>query len=282
MRFSVLVSGSTGNALYVETDEVRLLIDAGVSGRQMEQLLAEYRVAPEQLDAIVISHEHIDHVKGVGVLARRYRLPVYANAATWKAMPSQVGEIPEELRRFFDTGKSFRIGDLDIETFSTSHDAADPVGFCFYHGSAKLGLATDLGYMSSKVMDKVRDAQVLILESNHDVEMLRMGRYPWDVKRRILSDVGHLSNESAGDALVEMLHRGANFRQVYLAHLSQENNLPELAHMTVENILRQAQVEVGKEIELSLTYPNRPTPLTEVFFQVEDTPRSILPTGRRR
>lgn len=264
MRFSVLVSGSTGNALYVETDEVRLLIDAGVSGRQLEQLLAGHRVDPGQLDAIIISHEHIDHVKGVGVLARRYHLPVYANPATWQAMPTQVGDIPEELRRYFDTGTTFHIGDVEIESFSTSHDAADPVGFCFYHGKAKLGLATDLGYMSRKVMDKVRDAQVLILEANHDVEMLRMGRYPWDVKRRILSDVGHLSNEAAGDALAEMLHRGAAIRHVFLAHLSQENNLQELAHMTVEHILRQAQVEVGKDIQLAPTYPNRPTPLMEV------------------
>jgi len=264
MRFSVLVSGSTGNALYIETEEVRLLIDAGVSGRQLEQLLAVYRVRPDQLDAIVVSHEHIDHVKGIGVLSRRYRLPVYANAATWRAMPSQVGEIPEELRCVFETGKTFSIGDLDIESFSISHDAADPVGFCIVHGTAKLGLATDLGYVSRKVMDKVRDAHVLILEANHDVEMLRMGPYPWDVKRRILSDVGHLSNDSAGDALAEMLNRGANIRHVFLAHLSQENNLQELAHMTVEHILRQEQVEVGKDVTLSPTFPDRPTPLMEV------------------
>lgn len=264
MRFSVLASGSTGNALYLETDEVRLLVDAGVSGRQLEQLLAAYHVSPGQLDAIVVSHEHIDHVKGIGVLARRYRLPIYANAATWQAMPSQVGEIPEELRRFFDTGKTFCIGDVEIESFSTSHDAADPVGFCFYHGPAKLGLATDLGYMSHKVMDKLRDAHVLILESNHDVEMLRMSRYPWDVKRRILSDIGHLSNEAAGDALAAMLNRGASIRHVFLAHLSQENNMLELAHMTVEQILRQADVDVGKDIRLAPTYPDRPTPLMEV------------------
>lgn len=264
MRFSVLASGSTGNALYIETDEVRLLVDAGLSGRQLEQLLAEHRIGLNQLDAILISHEHIDHVKGVGVLARRYQLPVYANSGTWRAMPAQVGEIPEGQCRVFETGRWFRIGDLEIESFPTSHDAAEPVGFCFYHGEAKLGLATDLGYVSRKVMEKVRDSHILILEANHDVEMLRMSRYPWEVKRRILSDTGHLSNESAGDALLEILKMGSAIRQVFLAHLSQENNLQELAHLTVEHCLRREQIEVGKELTLAATFPDRPTPLKPV------------------
>jgi phosphoribosyl 1,2-cyclic phosphodiesterase len=264
MRFSMLASGSTGNALYIETNEARLLVDAGLSGRQLEQLLAEHRVGPDQLDAILISHEHIDHVKGVGVLARRYQLPVYANRSTWEAIPAQVGEIPEAQCRIFETGKYFRIGDLEIESFPTSHDAAEPVGFCFYHGEMKLGLATDLGYMSRKVMEKLRDSHILILEANHDVEMLRMSRYPWEVKRRILSDTGHLSNESAGDALLEILKMGSTIREVFLAHLSQENNLQELAHLTVEHCLRQEQIEVGKELRLAHTFPDRPTPLQDV------------------
>ncbi|MBO2531316.1 Phosphoribosyl 1,2-cyclic phosphodiesterase [Planifilum fulgidum] len=267
MKYSVLASGSTGNALYIETDQVRLLVDAGLSGKQLEQHLRSIGVDPKTLTAILISHEHIDHVKGLGVFARRYNIPVYMNEATWSALPSSVGAINEACRNVLESGAVLEIGDLKIETFEVSHDAAEPIGFRFQRGNESLALVTDLGYVSRRIIDRVSGVDALIFESNHDVNMLRMGSYPWNVKRRILSDVGHLSNEDAGEALAEIL--AGNGEQVSLAHLSQENNLMELAHMTVRQFLEEADLNVGRDVHLWETYPDRPTPL-----------RSVKATGR--
>lgn len=260
MRFSVLASGSTGNAAYIETENIRLLIDAGLSGKQIVHLLRKIGVQPEQLDAILLTHEHSDHVKGLGVMARRYGLPVYTNEATWQALPKAVGDIPEGQRRILETGAARAFADLEVATFGTSHDAAEPMGFCFYHGEAKLSLMTDLGYVSDKIKAHVRGSDVIICEANHDIEMLRMGRYPWNLKRRILSDVGHLSNEDAGEALLDILDNRP--QAVYLAHLSRDNNMIDLAQMTVSHILREAGVDVGNDVQLHETYHDRPTPLT--------------------
>ena len=262
MRFSILASGSTGNAAYIETDNVRLLIDAGISGKHLITLLDSIGVKPESLDALLITHEHIDHVKGLGVVARRYGLPIYTNEATWQALPKTVGDIDEQQKHILPTDGAMTFADVEVETFGTSHDAAEPMGFCFYHRKTKLSFMTDLGYVSEKIKAKVRESDVIICESNHDIDMLRMGRYPWNVKRRILSDVGHLSNEDAGDALVDIV--GSTCRDVYLAHLSLDNNMTDLARMTVENILREAGVEVGKEVKLHDTYHDRATPLVEL------------------
>lgn len=262
MRFSILASGSTGNAIYIETDRVRLLVDAGLSGRQLETLLHRIDVRPESLDALLITHEHADHVKGLGVMARRYGLPIYTNEATWQALPRSVGEIDERQKHILATGTAMTFSDVEVETFGTSHDAAEPMGFCFYHRQAKLSLMTDLGYVSDKIKEKVRESDVLICEANHDTEMLRMGHYPWNVKRRILSDVGHLSNEDAGDALLDIID--SRSEHVYLAHLSRDNNMIDLARMTVTHILQEGGVEVGREVTLHDTYHDRPTPLMEV------------------
>lgn len=262
MRFSILASGSTGNAIYIETEKVRLLIDAGLSGKQMVALLDQIGVKPESLDALLLTHEHLDHVKGLGVMARRYELPVYTNEATWQSLPKTVGEIDESQKHVLATGTAMTFADLEVETFGTSHDAAEPMGFCFYHRKAKLSLMTDLGYVSDKIKVQVRESDVIICESNHDIEMLRMGRYPWNVKRRILSDVGHLSNEDAGDALLDIID--SRCKDVYLAHLSRDNNMIDLARMTVGQILQEAGLEVGKEVKLHDTYHDRPTPLMEL------------------
>ncbi|GGE05836.1 metallo-hydrolase [Marinithermofilum abyssi] len=262
MKFSVLASGSTGNAIYVETDRFRVLIDAGLSGKRLEKLLRSIGADPASLDAILVTHEHIDHVKGLGVFARRYRLPIHLNEATWRSLPSSVGKLEEDQCHLFDTGSALELGDLTIESFPISHDAAEPVGFCLHHGRETLGLVTDTGYVNRRIVDKVAGADALIFEANHDVEMLRMGAYPWNVKRRILSDVGHLSNEDAAEALLDILQGvGEN---VYLAHLSQDNNLTELAHLTVKDILQENGLRVGKDIRLQQTHPDRATPLRPV------------------
>jgi phosphoribosyl 1,2-cyclic phosphodiesterase len=272
LRFSVLASGSTGNAIYVETEKTRLLIDAGVAGKQIEAAMNEIAVSLTDLDAILVTHEHSDHIKGVGVVARKIvserkkerdlygqlEVPIYATEGSWHDLQGLMKEYAESCRRVIRTGDKLEFADLIVESFPLSHDAREPVGYVFHHGSSKLTLATDLGYMSSRVKDTIADSDAYILESNHDVNMLRIGPYPWHLKQRILGDKGHLSNEAAGEALLDILSERT--RDVYLAHLSQENNLPELAQLTVEGILDGG----GKRMNLHRTYPNKPTPLHEI------------------
>ncbi|SFI69346.1 MBL fold metallo-hydrolase [Thermoflavimicrobium dichotomicum] len=262
MRFSVLASGSSGNSIYIESERARVLIDAGLSGKQLEERLKQIGVHPSTLSAILVTHEHIDHVKGLGVLARRYQIPVYMNEATQKHLPTSVGTIPEKQQHLFHSQAIIEVEDLQIESFPVSHDAAEPVGYALHVDNETIAVVTDLGYVSQRIIEKVSGADTLIWESNHDVEMLRVGSYPWNVKRRILSDIGHLSNEDSGEALVDVLH--GKGEHVYLAHLSKDNNLSELAHLTVKEILEDAGLEVGKDVHLWETYADRPTPLRYV------------------
>lgn len=262
MKFSVLASGSKGNAIYIESATKRILVDAGLSAKQIETRLSQIGVPPASLDAILITHEHIDHVKGLGVLARRYRLDIYMNEPTWQHLPKQIGEIPSELWHPFSTATSLDLASLHIDSFAISHDAAEPMAFRIQEDDQSLSIVTDLGYVSQAIIDRVAGSDALIWESNHDIEMLRMGSYPWNVKRRILSDIGHLSNEDAGEALCQVLQ--GKGEQVYLAHLSQENNLIELAQMTVTHLLQEAGFTVGRHLSLYPTYEHRPTPLQEV------------------
>jgi phosphoribosyl 1,2-cyclic phosphodiesterase len=258
LRFTVLSSGSTGNAILVANDEAKVLIDAGLSAKRIEALLAEREVAASEISAIFVTHEHSDHIKGLGALARKHNLPIYANGATWEELDRHIGEVAVDNRRIMDTGGAVEIHSLAVESYAISHDAAEPVGYCFRDGEEKLGLATDLGYMSDKVKAQLKDCDVLILESNHDIELLRMGRYPWNIKRRILSDIGHLSNEAAAEGLYEIL--SSRMRRVYLAHLSRDHNMLDLARMTVSGILEQYGVRCGDNgPTLMDTYYDRPT-----------------------
>lgn len=258
MRYTILASGSSGNSLLVEQGDRRVLVDAGLSAKKIEQLMEERGVKGSELDAILVTHEHSDHIKGVGALARKHDLPVYANERTWEALNKQLGELAEEQVRIMETGSVLEFDSLQIESYPISHDAAEPVGYCFYDGEHKLSLATDLGYVSTKVKEKIVDSDAVILESNHDIEMLRMGRYPWNVKRRILGDTGHLSNEAAGEALCDVM--SGQTETVYLAHLSRDHNMMDLAKLTVNTILEDRGMEAGdRRIELKDTYFDRAT-----------------------
>jgi phosphoribosyl 1,2-cyclic phosphodiesterase len=247
---SVLASGSRGNCAIVASERTRILVDAGVSCREtfkrMKSLgvkspdMRSQEIEPRSLSAIVITHEHSDHVYGLATLAKKLRIPVFMTGAThqaWsRAVRNQVGERPK-LEKFecFESGRSFQIGDIAVRPFTIPHDAADPVGFTFRCEGVKIGIATDLGYLPASVRDHLRGCDVLVLESNHDLEMLRVGPYPWSVKQRVMSRVGHLSNEALADFFRNDYDNSATF--VVLAHLSEENNHPEIARRGAEKAL---------------------------------------------
>ncbi|WP_164670530.1 MBL fold metallo-hydrolase [Virgibacillus doumboii] len=258
LRFSVLASGSTGNAFYIESEKERLLVDAGLSGKQMNRLLSEVQVDPANLTGILVTHEHSDHIKGLGIIARKYNLPIYANEKTWNAMNNSIGTISLDQKFHFGMEQVKTFGDIDVESFGVSHDAAEPMFFTFHHKGKKVALVTDLGYVSERIKKTVEDADAYIFEANHDVSMLRMGRYPWNVKRRILGDSGHVSNEDCGLALTDIITNRT--KRIYLAHLSQDNNMKDLARMSVDSVLR----ERGIELDLCDTDPKTPTALYEV------------------
>ncbi|RXJ02809.1 MBL fold metallo-hydrolase [Anaerobacillus alkaliphilus] len=262
LKFSVLASGSTGNAIYVATEKQRILVDAGLSGKAMEELFKKIDCCPSELDAILVSHEHSDHIKGVGILARKYDIPIYANEKTWQAMEGHLGKVSLDQKFVFRMEETRAFGDLDIESFGVSHDAAEPMFYVFHHEGKKLSVITDTGYVSDRMKGTIKESDVYIFESNHDMNMLRMGKYPWSVKRRILSDVGHVSNEDAAIALAEVI--GTKKTRVYLAHLSKDNNMKDLAHLTVKQTLAEQGHEVGDDLRLFDTDPAKPTELVAV------------------
>ena len=262
LQFSVLASGSTGNAFFVEDGQHSFLVDAGFSGKQMEALFQQIDRDISKLSGIFVTHEHSDHIKGIGVIARKYNLPIYANEKTWNAMDGHIGEIPTEQKFIFNMESVKSFGSTDIESFGVSHDAAEPMFYVFHNSGKKIVLITDTGYVSDRVKGIISNAEAYVFESNHDVQMLRMGRYPWNIKRRILSDVGHVSNEDAAIAMSDVI--GDHTKSVYLAHLSLDNNMKELARMAVTQTLAGRGLIVGEQFDIYDTDPKIPTILTAV------------------
>lgn len=258
LEFSVLASGSTGNAFFIQSKDHRLLVDAGLSGKQMDLHFKEIGVDPSTLSGILVTHEHSDHIKGVGIFARKYNLPIYANEKTWKAMDGKLGKLSTDQKFHFATDSVQTFGDIDVESFRVSHDAAEPMFFAFHKNDTKVALVTDLGYVSERIKKVVEGADAYIFEANHDVDMLRMSHYPWSVKQRILGDLGHVSNIDSGLALADII--GNETERIYLAHLSQDNNMKDIARMTVDQVLQ----ERGIDVPLLDTDPDRATALYEV------------------
>lgn len=221
----VLASGSKGNAIYISDGRTSILMDAGLSGIEIQRRMQAAQLDIQDLNAIVVSHEHSDHVRGVGVISRRYKLPVYITKATANAAATQLGRIHE--MHHFDIGQTFAIKELAIHPFATSHDAQDPAGFTVARNGRKVGIATDLGIATGMVKQHLKTCSLLVLEANHDPAMLAGGPYPWPLKQRIKSRNGHLSNQESRDLLGEIKHDG--LRHVILAHLSEVNNTPEKA-----------------------------------------------------
>ncbi len=259
MRVCTIASGSSGNCVYVGSANTHLLIDAGVSCKRIIGGAEEAGVDTDELSAVLITHEHIDHVKSLGVLARKKGIPIYTTKRTWEAIlrDRRLGKIPEGLEHFICPDEDFEIGDIAVRAFSTSHDAADPVGFRFREGKKSFAVATDLGCYNDYTLENLDGLDGVLLESNHDVRMLEAGPYPYPLKRRILSSSGHLSNESAGKLISSILHDGMRF--IMLGHLSKMNNYPELALETVS-----AEVTFGdnpyraSDFEMETAAPDAP------------------------
>ncbi len=233
----VLASGSKGNAIRISDGRTSILLDAGLSGIEIERRLADADHGMNNVDAIVVSHEHSDHIKGVGVLARRYKIPVYLSLETHKASEHLLGSLPKAVH--FQCGNVFRINTLVIRPFSLSHDAADPAGFTIARDNIKIGIATDLGIATEMVKSHLKGCNALILEANHDPEMLIKGPYPWPLKQRVKGRTGHLSNNESCMLLKELMHDDLGC--VILAHLSETNNTPEKALGEVGLALQQVR-----------------------------------------
>lgn len=250
LLFCSIASGSSGNCYLIASQDTKILLDAGVSGKRITESLIKIGIDPEEISAILITHEHTDHIKGAGIFSRKYDIPIYANHETWHMMRSQIGKVKEDNIKTFLTKEPFYLGDIQVKSFPIPHDAAEPVGFSFYREETQISIATDLGYMTDVILDEIVHADFLVLEANHDIEMLKMGRYPWYLKKRILGESGHLSNIDAGKVLIHMLERNSKERQVLLAHLSHENNFPEMAYQTIKNILEEEKYFIGQHIHI--------------------------------
>lgn len=230
-NFCSLYSGSSGNSLFVETEHTKLLIDAGVSSKKIEKALIDINVEPSSLDGILITHEHSDHVQGLGTFSKKFDLPVFVNQKTLDAMPKQKDKISSNHIKTFNISDKFSIGDLDIQSFSIPHDAVNPCGFNIWNQNKKISIATDIGHMTNDILKHLEESLFIMLEANYDPEVLRCSSYPFPLKSRIAGPTGHLSNELAGKTISYLLKSG--LKNAMLGHLSKESNFPELAYQTV-------------------------------------------------
>ena len=248
LEFASIASGSSGNCIYVASSHTRLLIDAGLSGKRIEAGLSELSLTGYDIDALLVTHEHNDHVDGVGIMSRRYDIPVYATEGTWENMPGKVGRIKPSNKNALYSGETLMINDLMIQPFPIPHDAAQPVGYSITDGSAKITVATDIGHITDEVRENIKDSNILLIESNHDVDMVKTGPYPYPLKQRVLSDFGHLSNDNCGKILGDVITD--TLKYIFLGHLSKENNTPALAFETVKSRLEAEGVVIGGDVNM--------------------------------
>lgn len=262
IQFSILASGSSGNCTYVESATTRIMVDAGLSGKRIEALFRQIDREVRDLDAILVTHEHSDHIKGVGILSRKYNLPIYANRKTWQAMEGKLGKIAPELIHYIEPETMMTIGDIDIQSYEVSHDAIHPQFYAFQKAKKQFVMLTDTGYVSDKLRSQLKNASAYLIESNHEVEILRYGKYPWSLKQRILSDKGHLSNEDGALAMLDLI--GENTDAVYLGHLSRDNNTKEIAMSSFSDTLLYHDSGVGVDYQIFMTDPEQATDLREI------------------
>lgn len=258
MKFCSLYSGSSGNSIFVSSKQTKILIDAGLPGKKIDEALKTIGEEANGMDGILITHEHSDHVKGVGVLSRKYNIPIYANDKTWSAMENSIGKIKDSNIKIIDRRSTINIGDLEVKSFAIPHDAIAPCGYTVSSSDKRVSIATDFGTFTEEIKDNIKDSDVILLESNHDVGMLKYGPYPYNLKRRILSEVGHLSNEDCGRAIIE-ISKIALGKKIILGHLSNTNNNPDLALQTVLSTIEENGLTQGEDILLSMANRYNPS-----------------------
>ena len=250
LKYCSIGSGSSGNCHYIGYKDTNILVDAGLSGKRISTGLEDLNIDASKLKGIFITHEHSDHIKGAGIISRKYDIPIFANIKTWCAMKDKLGQIEDRNMKVFENDKSYSLGDLIIRPFSISHDASDAVGYNFYADNEKMSIATDIGKITDNIRRHLYKSKLVVLESNYDPNMLMMGSYPYALKKRVMSEVGHLSNEDAANFCVELIKEGT--KRILLAHLSKENNFPELAYETSKRILTQNNIIVGQDVKLDV------------------------------
>ena len=261
LKFCSLYSGSTGNSLFIESDNVKLLVDSGVSAKKVEDGLNSIGVNINDIDAILVTHEHSDHIQSLGTISKKFNIPVYANQKTWDAMPLQKDKITDNNIRLFNNEDKFEIGDFVIHPFSIPHDSANPCGFSFLCDKNKFSIATDLGHMTNNIIDNLEGSSFLFLEANYDPEVLKCSRYPYLLKTRISGPNGHLSNKLAGQTISHLINCG--LYKVILGHLSKENNFPELALHTVLDELATKSYS-NDSVNLSVASREHPSDFFEI------------------
>ena len=257
LKVCSLYSGSSGNSTLIAGENAKILIDCGVSAKAEELALFNVGVRPESIKGIFITHEHSDHIKGVGIMSRKYNIPIYANEKTWEAMESKIGDVSLSCRRYIKNGSETYIDDLCIGSFRTSHDAIEPVSYTVTKGSKKISIVTDTGYISGSIFDAVLGSQLILLESNYDPKMLSECTYPSSLKQRIAGNKGHLSNEVCADTILRLID--SNIKYILLSHLSKESNTPEVAFHTVKSKLEENSVYIGSDVMVDMTYRDKST-----------------------
>ena len=259
-KFCNLYSGSSGNCSFVGTDNINILIDCGESQKKISDALESIGKSINKIDAIIVTHEHSDHVKNLGAISKKYNIPVYANEKTFENMPEQTSLIDEKNKKIFNTDDHFEIGDLKIYPFHIPHDAAEPCGYNIYNEDKKISIATDIGHMDNNILKKLEESQFLLLESNYEPEILKYAKYPYYLKQRIAGPNGHLSNQEAGLTITKLVYSGVN--NIMLGHLSKQTNFPELAYKTVmEEIIKS---KINSELSLNVASRLKPSKVIEI------------------
>lgn len=261
-KFAILSSGSSGNCLFIEYKGSKILVDAGFSARKIENLLKEIGKDANELDAIFLTHEHADHIKGAGTLSRRYNIPIFANGGTWKGIEKCVGKVKDENIRVFNSDKFLSFGSMDIMPIKTHHDANEPVGYILYLGNQKITILTDTGIVDENMAYEIKGSDIYYMEANHDLEALKRGPYPYPLKLRVMSNMGHLSNDQSAEVLADALE--GKEERVFLGHLSETNNTPELSRLTVDNYLRSLGLDTNKDIFLDVADRHKPSAIVEL------------------
>lgn len=261
LNFCSLYSGSSGNSLFVQSSETKILVDVGLSCKKIETALNSISINPSTIDAILITHEHTDHVQGLGIFSKKFDIPVFATEGTFNNMQNQTSRLKEENINIFKVGDNFKINDINVHAFKIPHDANDPCGFNLISDNKKISIATDIGHMNKEILTALEGSNFVLLESNYEPKVLECSSYPYSLKSRIASNTGHLSNEMAGKTISYLLNSG--LQSAMLGHLSKESNTPDLAYLSVVNELISNNFNENS-LDLSVAYRDMPSKIIKL------------------